>query len=56
MVTCTPEQIAESQYVVDGTNGRIKLRLADDRVVFTPMGSGTGKSVSPLVLAALRQK
>jgi hypothetical protein len=56
MYARTKEQMAESQYIVDLTNRRIEHRFADGRLVFTPMGSGAGKSVSPLILAALRQK
>ena len=56
MYTRTKEQMAELQYIVDLTNRRIEQRFADGRVLFTPMGSGAGKSVSQLILAALRRK
>jgi hypothetical protein len=56
MYTRTKEQMAESQYIVDLTNRRIEQRFVDGRVVITPLGSGAGKSVSPIFLAALRRK
>jgi hypothetical protein len=56
MYTRTQEQMAESQYIVDVTNCRIEQRFVDGSVVITSLGSGAGKSVSPLFLAALRRK